>query len=103
MQEGATWAAWPSTLRDPSSNDVNAASRNDLVALQLDGNRASLQSRVYNVLAMQHDYATVSSDQSSGDSLESIHDTVHNTVGSDGHMSLLAYAAFDPIFWLHHW
>ncbi|KAH0538556.1 hypothetical protein FGG08_004844 [Glutinoglossum americanum] len=32
--------------------------------------------------------------------LETIHDTVHVTVG--GSMGLIDFAAFDPIFWLHH-
>ncbi|EPS42856.1 hypothetical protein H072_3102 [Dactylellina haptotyla CBS 200.50] len=36
------------------------------------------------------------------DSLESVHDTIHGTVGSGGHMGFVPYAAFDPIFWLHH-
>jgi tyrosinase len=51
---------------------------------------------------MQHDYKAISNDLQPGDSLESVHDTIHNTVGSDGHMSMLAYSSFDPIFWLHH-
>jgi len=54
------------------------------------------------VLGMQHDYNAISNDLQPGDSLESVHDTIHNTVGSDGHMSTLAYSSFDPIFWLHH-
>lgn len=38
------------------------------------------------------------------DSLESVHDTIHNTVGSagPGHMTNAAYSAFDPVFWLLH-
>ncbi|KAH7410009.1 hypothetical protein DE146DRAFT_333642 [Phaeosphaeria sp. MPI-PUGE-AT-0046c] len=36
------------------------------------------------------------------DSLESIHDTLHNTLGDRGHMWKTLYAAFDPIFWLLH-
>ncbi|KAH0559770.1 hypothetical protein GP486_003712 [Trichoglossum hirsutum] len=32
--------------------------------------------------------------------LESIHDSVHVIVG--GSMAVINYAAFDPIFWLHH-
>ncbi|KAF2877846.1 hypothetical protein BDV95DRAFT_479733 [Massariosphaeria phaeospora] len=96
------WTTFPSTLRDPSSNEANAASRNDLVALELDRMRSNLQSRVYNVLALQHNYTEISNDRRPGDSIESIHDVLHNTLGSDGHMSYLAYSAYDPIFWLHH-
>ncbi|KAL2675750.1 hypothetical protein Neosp_011941 [[Neocosmospora] mangrovei] len=42
-------------------------------------------------------------------SLEAIHDTVHGVTGGMdfetgvGHMSSVPVAAFDPIFWLHHW
>ncbi|EIN06741.1 Di-copper centre-containing protein [Punctularia strigosozonata HHB-11173 SS5] len=35
-------------------------------------------------------------------SLESIHDIIHVTVGGNGQMADPSYAAFDPIFWLHH-
>ena len=36
-------------------------------------------------------------------SLEGIHNTIHNAVGGpNGHMTYLATSAFDPIFWLHH-
>ncbi|KAF8858063.1 Di-copper centre-containing protein [Acephala macrosclerotiorum] len=39
----------------------------------------------------------------SGMSLESVHNDVHVAIGGNaGHMSYLSYAAFDPIFWLHH-
>jgi Common central domain of tyrosinase len=49
------------------------------------------------------------------DSVEAIHDLVHRWVGGDpfqdyenkriysGHMANVPYAAFDPIFWFHHW
>ncbi len=34
------------------------------------------------------------------DQLEGLHDRVHIWVG--GHMGMIPYAAFDPIFWAHH-
>jgi tyrosinase len=48
------------------------------------------------------------------DSVENIHDNLHGWCGGDvttindgiallGHMSDVTVAAFDPIFWLHHW
>jgi tyrosinase len=101
-QGGAPWTVWSTTVRSPTSNDADAVSRNNLVALELDKNRPNLQSRVFNVLAMQHIYSDISNDLQAGDSLENVHDTIHNTVGGNGHLSWLAYAAFDPIFWLHH-
>jgi len=36
-------------------------------------------------------------------SIEGVHDTVHGVAGGGGHMSVIPYAAFDPLFWLHHW
>lgn len=59
-------------------------------------------------MAMQKDYTSISNNMASLggvlDSLESIHDTIHNTVGSSGpgHMTNAAYSAFDPVFWLLH-
>ncbi|OCL01252.1 Di-copper centre-containing protein [Glonium stellatum] len=96
------FSVWPTTVRDPSTKQVNAASRNDLVANQMDQSRANLQSRLYHIFTMETDYFNMSSDASLDDSLEAVHDTVHYTIGSGGHMSDIPYAAFDPIFWLHH-
>jgi hypothetical protein len=45
-------------------------------------------------------------------SLEDIHNNYHDIIGGDpkreteykaGHMSSVPTAAFDPIFWAHHW
>lgn len=40
-------------------------------------------------------------------SLEYIHNNIHNWVGGFdsyvGHMTEPPVAAFDPIFWMHHW
>lgn len=35
-------------------------------------------------------------------SLEAIHNTLHVKIGFSGHMNYVPYAAFDPIFWMHH-
>jgi tyrosinase len=41
-------------------------------------------------------------------SIEDVHNSIHVAVGGDGnagppgHMYELDYAAFDPVFWLHH-
>lgn len=34
--------------------------------------------------------------------VETIHNSIHNSVGGAGHMQYPEVAAFDPIFWLHH-
>ena len=36
-------------------------------------------------------------------SVESFHDDYHGNCGGVGHMSRVPVAAFDPVFWLHHW
>jgi Common central domain of tyrosinase len=37
-------------------------------------------------------------------SIEGIHGNYHTLIGgTNGHMSHPSIAAFDPVFWLHHW
>ncbi|KAI9656603.1 MAG: hypothetical protein M1821_004810 [Bathelium mastoideum] len=36
-------------------------------------------------------------------SLQSFHDSMHNHIGDNGHMGDTSVAAFDPVFWMHHW
>jgi tyrosinase len=67
-----------------------------------------LQSSTYQLLASQTNYTVFSTDSLENEppnynNLESIHNTIHGLVGNGGHMSYLDVAAFDPIFWLHHW
>jgi tyrosinase len=103
------WILWSSTKRYPSTMDGNAVSQNDLVAQSLDRNQANLMQRTYQMLGLQKNYLDVSNNMAESisqsavpDSLESVHDTLHNTVGNRGHMWDTAYSAFDPIFWLLH-
>ncbi|KAF3937147.1 Tyrosinase [Dactylella cylindrospora] len=73
--------------------------------LRLGGN---MRNRVYQLLTAYKQYNVLASKASSQsgsgqfDSLEAVHDTIHGTVGSGGHMGWVDVAAFDPIFWLHH-
>jgi len=58
---------------------------------------------VYQLFSRSVTYGTFATTANSGTSLEAIHGAVHNIVGgANGEMTSLAYAAFDPIFWLHH-
>lgn len=34
--------------------------------------------------------------------IESIHNSIHNSIGGFGHMQFPEVAGFDPAFWLHH-
>lgn len=62
----------------------------------------------YQLIADQSNYAPFSNTAYSDgrgnwyNSLENMHDAIHSLVGQTGHMAYLPYAAFDPIFWLHH-
>jgi tyrosinase len=70
----------------------------------------NLTERVLYILQGYSKYATMSNDAFRGrgkpgtyGSLEGIHNTIHNVTGGGGNMSDPDVAAFDPIFWLHHW
>ncbi len=80
--------------------------------MTLDQNRATFEQRIYNLFANYDKYSTFSNegwipqnsnDSGSYDSIESLHDTIHNIAGGfSGHMSYIPFSAFDPIFFLHH-
>lgn len=97
------------TMRYPTTYNSSATSQNNLVAQQLDNNRAAFSNRLYNLFTIYHDYVTFSNEAwipqenpNGYDSIESIHDTIHGLIGSGGHMMYIDYAAFDPVFFLHH-
>lgn len=66
------------------------------------------QQRLYNLFSSYSNYTIVSNegwadDTSQYDSFESIHDNVHAMLGgSNGHMTIVPFSAFDPLFFLHH-
>ncbi|KAL1950435.1 hypothetical protein VTO73DRAFT_5559 [Trametes versicolor] len=98
------FAKWPSTVRHPTSE-----AKDDVEALisMLQANQADLTSKVYNLLTRTHTWPSFSCNapgdgDSTSNSLEAIHDAIHNCVGGPGHMGDPAYAGFDPIFMLHH-
>ncbi|KAF3919116.1 Tyrosinase [Orbilia brochopaga] len=70
----------------------------------------TLRNKVYQILTMPtyKDFTLVSTKAFSPgpsrgyESFEGVHDDIHGTVGSGGTMSYVPYAAFDPVFWLHH-
>ncbi|KAK6532121.1 hypothetical protein TWF694_003283 [Orbilia ellipsospora] len=117
---GFPWTVRQSTLRYPTQNDqfhtagtsisnTNAVLRNAF---------SSVRSRVLQVLLNEGDWAGFSNHNgNSGDSLESIHDTMHGNLGgpgvtdpnnpnagagAGGHMTYVEYSSFDPVFFLHH-
>ncbi|KAK8056801.1 hypothetical protein PG993_002028 [Apiospora rasikravindrae] len=102
---------WNDTKRAPTpSSSPNAISNNSDVARMLDAGLPQYQTRLYNLFANNGNYSTWSNEawipdasNHSYDSIESLHDTIHLATGGDsGHMAIIAYSAFDPIFFLHH-
>nr|AXF50753.1 tyrosinase [Inonotus obliquus] len=97
-----SFAVWPQTLRYPSSTNADARSQPSLVQNAMDSRSEQLRDSTFDLLAFNEDWVTMSNHTSSGNSLESIHDLVHNLIGGNGHMSSIPMAGFDPIFFLHH-
>ncbi|KAJ6260030.1 Tyrosinase [Drechslerella dactyloides] len=96
---------------DPPFNTVTQSSR--LSNAQLNQRFANignnLRNRVYNLLTAYTDFASFSNKGTTTavngrlDSLESVHDVIHATVGGNtGEMAYVDYAAMDVMFWLHH-
>lgn len=103
---------------DPETNTENA---------KMGNMTAGLRAAFYRVLTIEtfEDFATKRAPNHGADdpvqkdyafdSCEGIHDNMHNWCGGDwtepdnhnirlmGHMAHVPLAAFDPIFWLHHW
>jgi hypothetical protein len=123
------WESWPTTLRWPTSDDPSATSQPDVLENQLQNNGLTIRDRTYNLLTQATTYEAFSNDGFAGpqsdprwyDSLESIHNQVrwkpsfigvfadscflsklHGLTGGNGHMGVVDYAAFDPVFYLHH-
>lgn len=80
------------------------------MAHALDIHLPSFQQRLYNLFSNYPNYTTFSNEawipygnNGTYDSVESLHDSIH-TVGGGvyGHLAIIAYSGFDPLFWLHH-
>lgn len=80
------------------------------MAASLDSHLPSYQQRLYNLFANYPNYTHFSNEgwiaqnnSGSYDSIESLHDSVHTIGGGGwGHLAIIAYSAFDPLFFLHH-
>lgn len=102
--------AWPSTLRFPTSQSPNATSQGALVDAGLNAQTRTIRANTYKLLLNVTNYGVFSNDVYPGphtdpgtyQSIEAIHGNIHVRVGRGGHMNVPDFAAFDPIFWLHH-
>ena len=105
--ESFQFSDWQVTKRYPTSWNDSAVSQNNLVATLISNQRVSFADRLYNLFQNGNfsqfgNEAWITSTTQNADSLESLHDVIHSLTGSNGHMTYLDYAAFDPIFFLHH-
>ncbi|KAI0164959.1 Di-copper centre-containing protein [Xylariaceae sp. FL1272] len=107
----APYNTWNETKRAPFPTTApDAISDNSAVAKALDAHLPSYQQRLYNLFANYDNYTTFSneawigsSSNGSFDSIESLHDSIHTIGGGQwGHLAIIAYSAFDPLFFLHH-
>ncbi|KZV72071.1 Di-copper centre-containing protein [Peniophora sp. CONT] len=109
------YTRWNSTLRYPTSDGPDAKTDVGRMKSQLASSQRNVRTSTYAMLTRAKTWADFSNTGLGGDrastanSLEAIHDGIHNDCGGGtpdgrigGHMSDPAIAAFDPIFWLHH-
>ncbi|PVH87280.1 Di-copper centre-containing protein [Cadophora sp. DSE1049] len=98
---GDAWLAkYPYTVRGApdylnSPSDPNRAN-NALL-------NSNLKGSTYYALVKPTTFNEFGTTATQGTSIEAVHNQVHGCIGmTGGHMSILSYSAFDPIFWLHH-
>ncbi|XP_006459626.1 tyrosinase [Agaricus bisporus var. bisporus H97] len=100
------FATWRTTVRNPDRNR-----REDIPGLikKMRLEEGQIREKTYNMLKFNDAWERFSnhgiSDDQHANSLESVHDDIHVMVGYgkiEGHMDHPFFAAFDPIFWLHH-
>ncbi|KAI0822060.1 tyrosinase [Trametes gibbosa] len=101
------FSTWPVTVRYPTREGPGAQDDVEALIVTLQANQADLTSKIYNLLTRVHSWSAFSchtpgDDGSASNSLEAVHDAIHDCVGGAGHMGDPAYAAFDPIFMMHH-
>lgn len=96
-------------MRAPTDNSSNAVSRNDNITRQVDALLTQNQQSLFMLFSSYRDFSAFSNrlfreDGNDTDfaSIEGLHDTLHNVLGTGGHMEFIMYSSFDPIFFLHH-
>ncbi|KAJ3565570.1 hypothetical protein NP233_g7549 [Leucocoprinus birnbaumii] len=97
---------WTTTVRNPDRSrkeDIPGLIRK--MGIEAD----QIREKTYNMLKFNDNWEFFSNhsvgDDQHANSLEAVHDDIHGIVGYGkipGHMTVPFFAAFDPIFWLHH-
>ncbi|KAF7290719.1 Di-copper centre-containing protein [Mycena indigotica] len=109
--QDTTFEKWGTTIRHPTTMGADAKDNVDgprgLIAT-LNQTYPKRKLNTYFTLTRLHTWPEFSNKASGNkalaNSLETIHDGVHDNLGGlgPGHMGHPAVAGFDPIFWLHH-
>ncbi|KXX77605.1 Tyrosinase [Madurella mycetomatis] len=80
----------------------------EIISQLLSGSANRLKSLVYSVFTSSTEFAAMASTHGTGSDFENPHNIIHQQVGGGplwtmvGHIQPVAWAGFDPIFWLHH-
>ncbi|KAK7900944.1 hypothetical protein LTR67_003229 [Exophiala xenobiotica] len=114
FQSNATGNGFPSpyplanlgtTVRwyDPNTGQSNQSAATAALSTQA----PTILSLTYQLFTAVFDYSDFSCTSPGGttgivNNIENIHNSIHNSVGGYGHMQYPDFAAFDPVFWLHH-
>ncbi|KAI0342043.1 Di-copper centre-containing protein [Trametopsis cervina] len=101
------FTVWTETIRhppNPCSPGIRDKTQSDLLKNHFHAQSRQLRTQVYNLLMFTKTWEEMSNTVmvEDGNSLEGVHNTVHNVLGNGGHVSSVPVAAFDPIFWYHH-
>ncbi|OAP63560.1 hypothetical protein AYL99_02787 [Fonsecaea erecta] len=103
-------------LSDPMANfsetvrwwspDTKSSNQSAATAALL-ANAPAIQALTYLMFTSVTNYTTFSCTWPGGqwltaNNIESIHNSIHNSIGGYGHMQFPEVAGFDPSFWLHH-
>ena len=104
---------WGTTLRQPTDTSADAVSQPDVVDQMIQSDD-ELKTKILDLFPTvlpqpdpwgqfsNHSWTSIHPNQGHLTSLEEIHDRIHGYVGGPGHMGVVPFSAFDPIFWLHH-
>ncbi|KAI0322394.1 tyrosinase [Amylostereum chailletii] len=103
----APYSKWHTTLRHPTSSGANATTNVASLKSDLSAAQEDITTSTYNLLTRVHTWPAFSNHTpgdggSTSNSLEAIHDGIHDDVGAGGQMGDTSVAGFDPIFFLHH-
>ncbi|RBR04496.1 uncharacterized protein FIESC28_11548 [Fusarium coffeatum] len=102
---------WNETKRAPNSTEAGSqepTSDNEQVNRALLSKLPEIQRRLSTLFSSYKDFnsfgskAWAFSNNSTLDSLESVHDIIHIFGGLQGHMTFVPLSSFDPLFLLHH-